>query len=83
MERSDSVSSVLSGVAGILHKTREESMSAYFLQSSVLSAKLSSKLTDIYLVLAISSHYPQSLQTALMSANVQTVPEALSLPNNF
>jgi len=28
-------------------------MSAYFLQSSVLSTKLSSKLTDIYLVLAI------------------------------
>lgn len=58
-------------------------MSAYFLHSSVLSTNLSSKLRGTSLVLAISGRYPQSVQTALMLAKVQTVAEALSLRNSF
>jgi hypothetical protein len=83
MKLSDSVAGVVSSVSEIFHRTRGESVPETFLKISVLSANLSSKLTDIRLVLAISGHYPQSVQTDLMSADEKTVPDALSLPKSF
>jgi hypothetical protein len=64
-------------------KNAKESMSSHFLKYSVLAANLSPRLSELDLVDAIAGHFPPYVQTALLSAGVRTVQDALTFLNKL
>ena len=44
----------------------------------MMAANLTPKTSDLEVIAAVSGHYPNYVQRALLSANVKTVQEALS-----
>jgi hypothetical protein len=49
----------------------------------MMAANLTPKTSDLEVIAAVSGHYPNYVQRALLSANVKTVQEALSFLNKL
>jgi hypothetical protein len=62
-------------------KNCDECRSAHFLRYAMLAANLTPKISELEIIAAIGGHCPNYIQRALLSANVQTIQEALSFLN--
>jgi len=47
----------------------------------MMAANLTPKMCELGIIDAIGGHYPNYIQSALLSANVKTIQEALSFLN--
>jgi hypothetical protein len=64
-------------------KSGGENLSAHFLRYAMMAANLTPKMSELEVIDAISGHYPNYVQRAFLSANVQTVQKAFSFLNKL
>jgi hypothetical protein len=67
----------------MFNKSRNECLSAHFLQYAMMAANLTPKMSELEIIDAIGAHYPNYIQRALLSANVKTIQEALRFLNKM
>jgi hypothetical protein len=65
------------------NKSGDESLSAHFLQYTMMAANLTPKMSELEINDAIGGHYPNYIQHALLSANVKTIQEDLRFLNKL